>query len=234
MPTKARARARSSDFRPDMSQVAVLPILLVDDHAVVRRGLRELLVDEFPSAEFGEAASGAEALAQIAQRRWGLVILDVSLPGRDGLEVLKEALALRPDVPIMMLSVHGEDQYAIRALRAGAAGYVTKETAPEDLTAAVRRILQGGKYVSPRLAEKMASALSSPGGTTQLLHEGLSDRELQVLRMLAVGKSVKEIGADLALSDKTISTYRTRIGSKMNLRSNAELMRYALRAGLVD
>jgi two-component system invasion response regulator UvrY len=133
-----------------------------------------------------------------------------------------------------MLSVHAEDQYAIRALRAGAAGYVTKETAPEDLTAAVRKVLQGGKYVSPRLAEKMAATLSTRDGTTQLLHEALSDRELQVLRMLAVGKSVKEIGADLALSEKTISTYRTRIIGKMKMRSNAELMRYALRAGLVD
>ncbi|HTA20151.1 MAG TPA: response regulator transcription factor [Polyangia bacterium] len=217
-----------------MSQRPFPPILLVDDHAVVRRGLRELLGEEFPSAEFGEAASGAEALAQIAKRPWGLVILDVSLPGRDGLEILKEALALRPGVPIMMLSVHAEDQYAIRALRAGAAGYVTKETAAEDLTAAVRKILQGGKYVSPRLAEQMVAALATRDGTTQLLHEGLSDRELQVLRMLAVGKSVKEIGLELALSEKTISTYRTRIIGKMKMRSNAELMRYALRAGLVD
>jgi two-component system invasion response regulator UvrY len=217
-----------------MSQVPFPPILLVDDHAVVRRGLRELLGEEFPSAEFGEAASGAEALAQIAKRPWGLVILDVSLPGRDGLEILKEALVLRPGVPIMMLSVHAEDQYAIRALRAGAAGYVTKETAAEDLTAAVRKILQGGKYVSPRLAEQMVAALATRDGTSQLLHEGLSDRELQVLRLLAVGKSVKEIGLELALSEKTISTYRTRIIGKMKMRSNAELMRYALRAGLVD
>lgn len=217
-----------------MTEPALPPILLVDDHAVVRRGLRELLGEEFPSAEFGEAASGPEALAQIARRPWGLVILDLSLPGRDGLEILKEALALRPGVPIMILSVHGEDQYAIRALRAGASGYVTKETAPEDLTAAVRKVLQGGKYVSPKLAEQMASALAPRDGSTRLLHEGLSDRELQVLRMLAVGKSVKEIGAELALSEKTISTYRTRIIGKMHMRSNAELMRYALRAGLVE
>jgi two-component system, NarL family, invasion response regulator UvrY len=217
-----------------MSRAEFPAILLVDDHAVVRRGLRELLGDEFPSTEFAEAASGAEALVQIAKRPWGLVILDVSLPGRDGLEILKDALALRPGVPIMMLSGHAEDQYAIRALRAGAAGYVTKETAPEDLTAAIRKILQGGKYVSPRLAEKMVAVLAARDGGTQLLHEGLSDRELQVLRMLAVGKSVKEIGAELALSEKTISTYRTRIIGKMKMRSNAELMRYALRAGLVD
>jgi DNA-binding NarL/FixJ family response regulator len=217
-----------------VAEAAFPPILLVDDHAVVRRGLRELLGEEFPSAEFGEAASGAEALAQIARRAWGLVILDLSLPGRDGLDILKQALALRPGGPVMILSVHGEDQYAIRALRAGAAGYVTKETAPEDLTAAVRKILQGGRYVSPRLAEKMAASLAARDGTTQLPHEGLSDRELEVLRLLAVGRSVKEIGAELSLSEKTISTYRTRIIAKMCLRSNAELMRYALRAGLVE
>jgi two-component system invasion response regulator UvrY len=211
-------------------------ILLADDHAVVRRGLRELLGDDFPSAEFGEAASGPEALAQIAKRPWSLVILDVSLPGRDGLEILKEALLLRPGASIMILSVHGEDQYAIRALRAGAAGYVTKETAPEDLTAAVRKILQGGKYVSPRLVDKMVATLTPrhSADTRQLLHEGLSDREFQVLRMLAIGQSVKQIGAELFLSEKTISTYRTRIMAKMNMRSNAELMRYALQAGLVD
>ena len=208
-------------------------ILLVDDHAVVRRGLRELLNEEFPEAEFGEAASGPEALAEIGRRPWNLVLLDLSIPGRDGLDVLKDALTLQPRIRVMIVSVHGEDQYAVRALRAGAVGYVTKETAPEDLTAAVRKVLEGGKYVSPRLAERMV-ALLVEDGTDRPLHEGLSDRELQVLRMLAVGTSVKEIGATLALSEKTISTYRHRILGKMKLRSNAELMRYALGVGLVE
>lgn len=216
-----------------MSAPSRLSILLVDDHAVVRRGLRELIGDEFPGIEFGEAASGPEALAQIARSPWSLVLLDLSIPGRDGLGVLKEALVLRPGTRIMILSVHGEDQYALRALRAGAVGYVTKETAPCDLAAAVRKVLDGGKYVSPQLAEKMVDALSG-NVAGRAPHEGLSDRELQVLRMLASGKSVKEIGGELALSEKTISTYRTRVLTKMNMRSNAELMRYSLAVGLVD
>jgi two-component system, NarL family, invasion response regulator UvrY len=216
-----------------MSEPAAPSILLVDDHAVVRRGLRELLSEEFSEAEFGEAASGPEALAEISRRPWNLVLLDLSIPGRDGLDVLKEALALQPQLRVMIVSVHGEDQYAVRALRAGAVGYVTKETAPQDLTAAVRRVLEGGKYVSASLAERMV-ALLVEDGAGRPVHEGLSDRELQVLRMLAVGTSVKEIGAKLALSEKTISTYRHRILGKMKLGSNAELMRYALRVGLVD
>jgi len=208
-------------------------ILLVDDHAVVRRGLRELLAEEFPGAEFGEAASGAEALAEIGGRRWDLVLLDVSLPGRDGMEVLKEALALQPGVRILILSAHGEDQYAIRAIRAGAVGYVTKNAAPSELAVATRKVLDGGKYVTPALAEAMVASLAG-ANAGRPPHEALSDRELQVLRMLATGKSVKEIGAELALSEKTVSTYRTRILVKMSMRSNAELMRYALSAGLVD
>lgn len=216
-----------------MSEAGLPSILLVDDHAVVRRGLRELLSEELPQAEFGEAASGPEALAEISRRPWSLVLLDLSIPGRDGLDVLKDALSLQPKIRVMIVSVHGEDQYAVRALRAGAVGYVTKETAPQDLTAAVRKVLEGGKYVSPGLAERMV-ALLVENGAGRPLHEGLSDRELQVLRMLAVGTSVKEIGAKLALSEKTISTYRHRILGKMKLRSNAELMRYALRVGLVE
>jgi len=215
------------------SDPSAISFLLVDDHAIVRRGLRELLVEEFAGAAFGECASGAEALAEIGSGRpWSVVLLDLSLPGRDGLEVLKDALALRPGVRILILSVHGEDQYAIRALRAGAVGYVTKDAPPQDLAIAVRKVLAGGKYVSPRLAEQMVANLSDPKGSRPP-HECLSDRELQVLCMLAFGKSVKEIGAELALSEKTISTYRTRIMGKMKMRSNGELMRYALGAGLV-
>jgi DNA-binding NarL/FixJ family response regulator len=216
-----------------MAGPALPSILLVDDHAVVRRGLRELLSEEFSEAEFGEAASGPQALAEIGRRPWSLVLLDLSIPGRDGLDVLKDALTLQPHLRVMIVSVHAEDQYAVRALRAGAVGYVTKETAPQDLTAAVRKVLEGGKYVSPKLAERMV-ALLIDDGAGRPLHEGLSDRELQVLRMLAAGNSVKEIGATLVLSEKTISTYRHRLLTKMRLRSNAELMRYALRVGLVE
>lgn len=214
-----------------MSERLAPRFLLVDDHALLRRGLRELLVDELPDALFGEAASGPEAIEQVRQSRYDLVILDLSLPGRDGLDVLKELLVSVPGQLVLVLSVRAEEQYATRALRAGAMGYVTKETAPEELSKAVRKVLSGGKYVSSFLAERLASNLSSPAGQ---LHESLSDRELQVLCRLGAGKSLKEIGAGLALSEKTISTYRTRILEKMQMKSNAELVRYTLQAGLVE
>jgi DNA-binding NarL/FixJ family response regulator len=206
--------------------------LLVDDHALLRRGLRELLAEEFPGAEFGEAGTGPDALDAVARATWTLVVLDVSIPGRDGLDVLDTLHAGYPDLFVLVLSVHDEEQYAMRALRAGAAGYVTKETAPQELCRAVRKILSGGKYVSPDLAEKLADNLAR--GANRAPHELLSNRELQVLKLIAAGKSVKEIGVELHLSEKTISTYRTRILDKMNLQSSAELMRYALKAKLVE
>ncbi|HYU16245.1 MAG TPA: response regulator transcription factor [Candidatus Acidoferrum sp.] len=215
-----------------MSEPIAPRILLVDDHAVLRRGVRQLLAEDLPDADFGEAPSGSAALEMVRAQTWNLVILDLSMPGRDGLDVLKEARALSPGLPILVLSMHGEEQYAIRALRAGAAGYVTKESAPEELTRAVRKALDGGRYVSPAMAERLAAAVQGSG--MRAPHEALSDRELQVFVLLAQGTSVKEIGVALALSEKTISTYRTRILDKMNMRSNAELMRYALRVGLVE
>jgi DNA-binding NarL/FixJ family response regulator len=214
-----------------MPEGAALRILLVDDHAVVRRGVRELLAEELPGCQFGEAATGPAALEMVREQSWNLVVLDLSIPGRDGLDVLKEARGLAPGLPILVLSVHGEEQYAVRALRAGAAGYVTKESAPEELTRAVRKALEGGRHVSPNIAERLVAVVASG---SRPLHESLSDRELQVLLQLAQGKSVKEIGVALALSEKTISTYRSRVLDKMNMRSNAELMRYALRTGLVE
>jgi two-component system invasion response regulator UvrY len=206
--------------------------LLVDDHALLRRGLRELLGEEFPGAEFDEAASGPLAIEQVKKTPFSLLVLDLAIPGRDGLDVLKEVHQLIPRMPVLVLSVHAEEQYAIRALRAGAVGYITKESAPEELCKAVRRVLEGGKYVSASLAEKLATNLSTHDGSP--LHESLSDRELQVLRMLAFGKSVKDIGGELALSEKTISTYRARLLEKMTMKTNADVMRYALRAGLVE
>jgi len=205
--------------------------LLVDDHALLRRGLRELLGDELPNAAFDEAATGPEALEQAGKSRYDLVILDLSLPGRDGLDVLKELLLSIPEQLVLVLSVQAEEQYAVRALRAGAMGYVTKETAPEELSKAVLKVLAGGKYVSARLAERLATNLARPAGA---LHESLSDRELQVLCRLGAGKSVKEIGAELSLSEKTISTYRTRILEKMCMKTTAELVRHALLNGLVE
>jgi DNA-binding NarL/FixJ family response regulator len=206
-------------------------ILLVDDHAIVRRGIRDLLAEAFPAATFAEASTGEEAIERLKVDDLALVVLDISMPGRGGMDALKDMRATAPKVPVLVLSQHAEDQYAIRALRAGASGYLTKNCAAEVLVRAVRKALSGGKYVTEALAERLVDVLA---GSSAASHERLSDRELQVLRMLAKGRSVKEIGAELTLSEKTISTYRARIFEKTNLRSNAELTRYALEVGLVE
>jgi DNA-binding NarL/FixJ family response regulator len=207
-------------------------IFIADDHAVVRRGLRQILADEFPDAGFGEAENSQAALERIAKGTWDVVILDLSMPGLNGIELLKELKALYPKLPVLILSIHPEDQFATRALRAGAAGYMNKETAPAELVKAVRKVIGGGRYVSAALAEKLAASL--PQGAGGMPHELLSDREFQVLRMIASGKAVSEIASELYLSVKTVSTYRTRILEKMGLKSNAELTRYALQNKLVE
>lgn len=207
-------------------------ILLIDDHAIVRQGVRELLAEELPGAEFGEAASGEEAAAIMAGEPWSLAILDVSMPKRGGIDALKDMRAAHPEVPVLVYSQHTEEQYAIRALRAGAAGYVGKDAALEELVAAAKKALSGGKYVSERVAQRLGKEIQVE--TTKPLHSTLSDRELQVLEMLAKGRAVKEIGVELNLSEKTISTYRARILEKMNLKTNADLMLYAFRVGLVE
>ncbi|HET6280012.1 MAG TPA: response regulator transcription factor [Polyangia bacterium] len=207
-------------------------VLLVDDHAVVRRGIRDLLAEAFADAVFEEASTGEEALALVRKGAFQLVVLDISMPRRGGMDALKDIQAEMPKLPVLVLSQHAEEQYAIRALRAGAAGYLTKDCAADELVRAARKALSGGKYVSEKLAEKLAGELTSGVGARP--HERLSDRELQVLRMLAQGRAVKEIAADLSLSEKTISTYRARILEKTNMKSNAELMRYALASGLVE
>jgi DNA-binding NarL/FixJ family response regulator len=209
-----------------------MKILLVDDHAIVRRGMRELLGEEFEAAEFEEAGTGEEAIEFVKRSSFDLVILDLSMPGRGGLDALKDVRGTSPRLPVLVLSQHAEEQYAIRAFRAGAAGYVTKDSAPDELVKAARKALSGGKYVSSSLAEHLATRLATD--PDQRLEDTLSDRELQVLRLLADGKTVKEIGAELALSEKTISTYRARILDKLNAKTNAELMRFALRAGLTQ
>ena len=207
-------------------------ILLVDDHAVVRRGVRDILTESLGKVTFGEAAKPSEAIEQLQTSDWDVVVLDISLPGRGGLDALREIKRLRPTVPVLVLSMHAEDHYALRALRAGAAGYVNKDSAAEDLAGAVRKVLAGGTHVSPTLAETLAKSLRID--SSRPAHERLSDRELEVLRALAAGKTVKEIGVDLALSEKTVSTYRTRLLEKMQMRTNAEVIQYALREGLVD
>ena len=207
-------------------------VLLVDDHAVVRRGVRDILTEALGKVAFGEAGKPSEALEKLQQEAWDVVVLDISLPGRGGVDALRDMKRLRPTVPVLVLSMHAEEHYALRALRAGASGYVNKEGAAEELAGAVRKVLMGGTHVSARLAETLAKSLST--GSSRPAHERLSDRELEVMRGIATGKTVKEISAGLALSEKTISTYRTRLLEKMQMHSNAELIQYALREGLVD
>ena len=210
----------------------MIRILIADDHAVVRRGLRQTVSEEHDITVVGEASNAQELLGLVRKQPCDVVVLDISMPGRSGLDVLIELHREHPKLPILVLSMHSEDQYAMRALRIGAAGYLTKETAPEELVKAIRKAVAGGKYVTPSLAEKLALGLGRD--SERPLHETLSEREYQVLCLIASGKSVTEISADLSLSVKTISTYRARILEKMNLKNNAELMHYAIHNRLVD
>jgi two-component system invasion response regulator UvrY len=210
----------------------MIRILVVDDHAIVREGLKQILADVTDLSVREEAANGQEALEKIRSGEFDCVLLDISMPGRSGLEVLKEIKAERPRLPVLILSMHAEEQYAIRALKAGASGYLTKSSAPDELIGAIRKVSCGRKYVSASLAEKLAGELDSDA--TKPSHETLSDREYQVMLMLASGKAVKEIADELCLSVKTISTYRSRVMEKMNLKKNAELTLYAIQNHLVE
>jgi two-component system invasion response regulator UvrY len=207
-------------------------VLIVDDHPVVRKGLRTLLEEDFERPSIGEAESSGRALELIRGGTWDIVILDITLPPRNGLDVLREIKAERPKLPVLVLSMHPEDQYAVRAFRAGAAGYMTKETAPKELADAIRTILARGRYVGPSLAGLLAEVLSPE--VERQPHENLSDREFQVLCLIAVGRSTAEIAAGLCLSPKTVATFRARILEKMGMKNTAELIRYAIHRGLVD
>ncbi|HTT57158.1 MAG TPA: response regulator transcription factor [Opitutaceae bacterium] len=207
-------------------------ILIADDHAVVRQGLMAVLGRAFGPAEFGEAADSRGAIAAALREPWDLLVLDLSMPGRNGLEVLKELKAQRPGLRVLVLSMHAEEQYAVRAFRAGAAGYLTKANASAELVKAAERILAGGRYVSATLGERLASSLGGPGPAAA--HEKLSDRELEILRLIGSGRTVKEIAAELTLSPNTISTYRARLLEKMKMRTTAELVHYAISNGLVE
>jgi DNA-binding NarL/FixJ family response regulator len=208
-----------------------IKILIADDHAVVRRGLKQILADEFPKAVFGEAANFGEVLDQVWKHKWDCVVLDIVMPGRSGVEALGEIKRERPKLPVLMLSTHPEDQYALRVLKAGASGYITKDRAPEELIAAVKRLLAGGRYITPSLAEKLAERLQTD--TDRPPHELLSDREFEVLQMIVEGKAIKEIASVLSLSEKTVSTYHTRMLEKMNMHSDVELARYAIEHRLI-
>ena len=206
-------------------------VLIVDDQALFRRGLREALADEFSKVTFGEARTAQEAFKRVRREDWDIVILDISLPGEGGLDILEDMKRLRPELPILLLSAHPE-QFARRALKAGAAGYLTKDCLPEQLIDTIKRIVGGGHDVRATLSEKFAKDLRTE--TNLPLHELLSDREFQVLRMIASGGTVKKIAEDLSLSVKTVSTYRARIIEKTGMQTNAELIRYALETHLVD
>jgi DNA-binding NarL/FixJ family response regulator len=209
----------------------MLKILLADDHAIMRKGLKDVLVEGLGQVEVGEAATGQEAVEAVRKQAWDAVVLDINLPDKNGIEVLKEMKALRPALPIIVLSLHPENQYAVRMLKAGAAGYLTKEGAPEQLVAAVRKALAGGKYVSAALAEQLAGSV---GGKPAEPHQTLSDRELEVLCLIAGGKTPTDIADTLALSVKTVSTYRARLLEKLHLKTTADLIRYALDHKLVE
>jgi len=204
----------------------MINVLIADDHAVVRQGLKQILQETQDMHLAGEAADGHEALALTRSAQWDVLVLDLTMPGLGGLDVLKEVQAERPHAPVLILSMHAEDQFAVRLLKAGAAGYLNKETAPEELIQAIRKVVDGGKYISTVLAERLAFEMDPNSDKPR--HESLSDREFQVLRLLASGKAVKEIAEELSLSPKTISTYRARILDKMNMRTNAELIHYAI------
>jgi len=209
-----------------------MKILITDDHAVLRRGLMQILEDGFGKVQFGEAANAGEAIAQVSKSNWDLVVLDITMPGRNGLDALKEIKSIKPESRVLILSVHGEDQFATRVLKAGAAGFLNKDSAPEELVKAARKVIGGGRYVSSTLAEKLASTLEKK--SSEYPHQLLSDREFQVLRMIGSGRTVSEIAAELSLSVKTVSTYRSRILEKMSLNTNAELTRYCFENKLVE
>jgi DNA-binding NarL/FixJ family response regulator len=210
----------------------VIKVLVGDDHAIVRRGLQQILAETPDIVVAGEAATGPDVLRLVREQRWTAVILDIGLPGANGLDLLATIRREKPELPVLILTVHPEEQYAVRAIRAGAAGFLTKESAPDRLIEAVRKVAAGGRFVSPELAETLASVLAgqSPGEP----HERLSDREFEIFKLLSSGRTVSQIAQDLALSVKTISTHRTRILKKMSMRTNAELTHYAVRNRLVE
>lgn len=210
----------------------MIDLLITDDHPIVRQGIMQILSECMDIGEMEEASNGNELLSKLRKKDYSMVLLDISMPGRDGLEVLKDVKKLKPDMPVLMLSMHPEEQYAIRALRSGASGYLTKESVTDELIKAILKVAAGGKYISQELAENLASELVDPGDKP--LHFSLSDRELGVMKLMAGGNSVGDIAEELSLSPKTISTYRVRILEKLQLNNTAEIIRYALKNELVD
>jgi DNA-binding NarL/FixJ family response regulator len=209
----------------------MIRVLIADDHAILRRGLQQILAETSDMLVAGEAGTAAGVLRLVREGQYDVLLLDISLPDQNGLEVLAQLHASHPNIHVLILSMHPEQQYALRALKCGASGYLTKDNAPEELIIAIRRVVEGGQYISQSLAEHLVSVIKSPGEVP--LHESLSDREYQVMQLLGVGKSVGEIAHQLALSPKTVSTYRHRILEKLALNSTADIIRYAIEHEMV-
>ncbi len=204
----------------------MIRILIADDHAIVRRGLKELLLEQYPTASIGETGDAGDLITKVMSQEWDVVICDINMPGRSGLDALQQIKELSPKLPVLVMSMYPEDQYALRVLKAGASGYLGKETIHDDLVKAIETVRMGRKFITPSIAEKLANAIDKE--TNRPPHEQLSNREFDVFKLLAAGKSVSEIASQLSLSTTTVSTYRARILEKMAMRSNSELTRYAI------
>jgi len=207
-------------------------ILIADDHAIVREGLKNIVSGTTDIVVADEASSGAEVLSKVLKNDYDMIVLDITMPGRDGIDVLKQVKSFKPDLGILIMSIHPEDQFALRALKDGASGYINKEKAPEEMIRAIRKVASGGKYISSSFSEKLAVDLQT--GSEELLHKKLSNRENEVLRQIASGKTPKEISVELSLSPKTVSTYRTRVLEKMNMKTDAQLTYYAILNELIE
>lgn len=210
----------------------MIRIVIADDHEIVRAGLKQIISDDEDMEVAGESNNGENLIELVKKNDYDVVLLDLKMSGISGIDAIKHIRMIKPDLPIIVLSMHAEDQYAVRTIKAGASGYITKETAGENLITAVRRVVSGGKYISPTLAETLADSIA--GGSPELAHEKLTDREFQVMCMIASGKTVSEIGSELFLSVKTISTYRQRILEKMGMKNNSELTHYVIKNNLLE
>ena len=210
----------------------MIKVLIADDHPIVRQGLRQILANTPDMEVAGEAANAQETLEQVRARGWDVLVLDITMPDRSGFDILKELKHEQPHLPVLVLSIHAEEQFAVRVLKAGASGYLTKENAPAELVKAIRHVVGGGKYISSSLAETLVAGLDASSDRPR--HKALSDREFQVMQMMAGGKTLTEIAAELSLSAKTVSTYRARLLEKMDLKTNAEIIRYAIENGLIE
>ena len=209
----------------------MIRILIADDHAVVRKGLKQIIVDEFPSATIIEVSDVESLMMRVIKENWDVIICDISMPGRSGVDALEQIKQIKPEIPVLMMSMHHEDQYALRVLKAGASGYLNKSSVHEELIKAIHTVRIGRKYITASIAERLAGTLNTPVGKQP--HETLSNREFEILKMIASGKSISDIAAQLSLSATTVSTYRSRILEKMSMKSNADITRYALENGLI-